>query len=238
MDYCPNGDVRRLSADDLESVLELSADDSKRFLTVMMDANFIDADQKIHDWNIYAGRYIRDSKFKRHPDKLKEFSKLYNTKRPPTVRRPSADRPQFVGGTLPNQPNQPNPTEPDLIKTPLPPFEKGGVDEGKKPISQKPVFELPDWITKTDWDDFVEMRRKIRKPLTDRAKREIVKDLVRLKAQGFDVAIVLEQSIKNSWQGVFEIKADFQKKGGGNYKTAGNLEAVKKFNARMADEKN
>lgn len=91
-------------------------------------------------------------------------------------------------------------------ETPLPPFLKGGVVEVEKSISKKPAFELPDWIPKTDWDDFIEMRKKLRKPPTDRAKRDLVNDLDRLKAQGNDVAKVLEQSIKNSWLGLFPIK--------------------------------
>ena len=50
------------------------------------------------------------------------------------------------------------------------------------------------------------MRRKIKKPLTDRAKKLIIKQLHDMKQSGQDPGEVLDQSTRNSWQGVFEVK--------------------------------
>ena len=61
------------------------------------------------------------------------------------------------------------------------------------------------------FDSFVEMRNKIKKPLTDKAKELLLKDLTNfenLKAGNANIA--LENSIKNSWQGVFEPKPNNQ----------------------------
>lgn len=67
--------------------------------------------------------------------------------------------------------------------------------------------DLPIFINKDLFDSFVEMRQKIKKPLTDKAKELLLKDLTNfenLKAGNANIA--LENSIKNSWQGVFEPK--------------------------------
>lgn len=54
--------------------------------------------------------------------------------------------------------------------------------------------------------DYLDMRKKIRKPATERAQNLILKDLHK---HDIDTArLMLEQSIKNSWQGVFELKQE------------------------------
>jgi phage replication O-like protein O len=68
-------------------------------------------------------------------------------------------------------------------------------------------FVLPDWIKPDVWKGFVEMRVRIKKPLTDRAKNLVIAEL--LKWQNIDKDnepnAVLNQSVMNSWQGVFEL---------------------------------
>lgn len=63
------------------------------------------------------------------------------------------------------------------------------------------------------FDDFVEMRKKIKKPMTERAKELAIKKLVGLASipdteiVDTDMAIsILEQSIMNCWQGLFPLK--------------------------------
>lgn len=62
--------------------------------------------------------------------------------------------------------------------------------------------------------DFREHRRKLRKPMTTKAEEMIIADLDKL-AKGDAVAAVkiLEQSIKNGWQGVFPLKEDKPQRG-------------------------
>jgi len=81
--------------------------------------------------------------------------------------------------------------------------------EPPKPPFEKPNngFILPDWMPKEEWDGFVEMRKKIKKPLTDLAKKLTVNELERLKKAGNEPRAVLNQSIQRSWQGVFELKS-------------------------------
>lgn len=70
------------------------------------------------------------------------------------------------------------------------------------------------------WTGFEEMRKKIRKPLTDRAKKLILKKLEKM-APGNEAkqAAILDQSVERGWQGVFELPEDkskqFRVKAGG-----------------------
>ena len=53
------------------------------------------------------------------------------------------------------------------------------------------------------------MRRRIRKPLTDRAKVLLLENLEKLAPGNEEKQIkILDQSIMNSWQGVYELKED------------------------------
>ena len=54
--------------------------------------------------------------------------------------------------------------------------------------------------------EFENMRKKIRKPLTNYAKRLICGDLDKLAKQGNNRLEVINQSIRNSWQSLYPIK--------------------------------
>jgi hypothetical protein len=95
---------------------------------------------------------------------------------------------------------------------------------------------LPDWISKEVWTAFEEMRRKIKKPMTDHARKNIVAELVRIEATGQHAEDVLNQSITNDWRGVFPLmtaNGGSNGRGGGSFgnrgqaRTNGNLEAAR-----------
>lgn len=69
------------------------------------------------------------------------------------------------------------------------------------------AVELPTWIAADTWLDFEQMRKAIRKPMTPAASRLTIQKLDELRQQGEDPQRVLEQSIQNSWVGVFPLKA-------------------------------
>ena len=81
---------------------------------------------------------------------------------------------------------------------------KGKERKGKETtVAQAPCVEIPKTIKKETWDAYLEMRRSIRKPANVEAQRLIIKKLAGLQG---DPNSILEQSIMNSWQGVFELK--------------------------------
>jgi len=89
----------------------------------------------------------------------------------------------------------------------------------EKKETDKSAWVLPDDIIKdlnaeqgikfmTTWQGFVDMRKKIKFPLTDYAKQLAFDKLVKLKEAGDDPIKVLEESILNSWKGLFPLKSD------------------------------
>jgi hypothetical protein len=77
--------------------------------------------------------------------------------------------------------------------------------------AKKLEFVLPDWIPVDVWDAYVGMRKQMKKPMSDYAKKLAVNELLKLVNQGFNPADVLNQSILNSWQGLFPIKGQVSK---------------------------
>lgn len=71
-----------------------------------------------------------------------------------------------------------------------------------KPAKER--FELPGWVPTEQWQAYCDMRQRIRKPMTDRAKVMAVAKLAEFRDAGHHPAAVLGQSIFNSWQGLFE----------------------------------
>ncbi|MFC4518592.1 hypothetical protein [Cupriavidus pinatubonensis] len=82
-------------------------------------------------------------------------------------------------------------------------------EEKKEGKSVTPsVVTLPDFVPADAWSGFVEMRKKIKKPMTDRAVELMFAKLGRFNAAGHNVRDCLERSTLNNWQDVFEPKPD------------------------------
>ena len=71
-------------------------------------------------------------------------------------------------------------------------------------------FALPVWVPSEAWAGFEEMRRKARKPMTDRARWLIIAELERLQKDGHAPGPVLDQSIRKNWLDVYAIKENGQ----------------------------
>ena len=71
---------------------------------------------------------------------------------------------------------------------------------------------VPDWLPVELWNSFVEMRKKIKKPLTEHAKKLAINKLEGFRAKGYDVSGILSDSILNDWQGLYEPKEKPAKK--------------------------
>jgi len=82
-------------------------------------------------------------------------------------------------------------------------------EEGKEGKEENtPLSPLPEWVPVETWGDFVAMRRSIKKPLTAVAQKRLIAELAKLKASGNQPEKVLDQSIVNSWAGVFKLKTN------------------------------
>ena len=68
-------------------------------------------------------------------------------------------------------------------------------------------MELPEWLPRSAWTEFVEHRRETEKPLTERAAKANIKKLSDLRSKGQDLQAVIDQTIAGGWTGLFEVKA-------------------------------
>ena len=94
--------------------------------------------------------------------------------------------------------------------------EKEEREEKKKRVTKVTPKEKDPFVAFADGDaelldafaGFEEMRNKIKKPLTDRAKTLTINDLLKYGKTKQEWLAMLNESIKRSWQGVFPIDRD------------------------------
>jgi len=70
------------------------------------------------------------------------------------------------------------------------------------------ISELPNFIPEEHWNEYLEMRKKIKKPATEFAKKLLIKKLAGFYTSGQDLEKVLEQSIIHSWTDLYEVKEE------------------------------
>ena len=90
------------------------------------------------------------------------------------------------------------------LQVAIPEREREGERETEK--EKKDLTEIPDWLPLEDWNDFVAMRKQIKKPMTDRAIKIILGKLEEMKNRRIDISMVLQNSIANNWQNIYEPK--------------------------------
>lgn len=78
--------------------------------------------------------------------------------------------------------------------------------EEKDLRENRKVFLLPDFIKPETWADFEDMRKKIKKPMTDKARELVIARILKLVAKGHKAEDLLLESIERSWQTVYEPK--------------------------------
>lgn len=66
------------------------------------------------------------------------------------------------------------------------------------------TYPIPSFIKQENWNDFVAMRKEIKKPLTETAAKRLISKLTEFDANGFDANESLDYSIMGQYQGVFE----------------------------------
>jgi len=102
----------------------------------------------------------------------------------------------------------------DQVTTKEQPSNTNNNDNNENNKKHKAVFSVPDFIKAQTWTDFELMRKQIKKPMTDRARKIIVGKLEKMKTCGHDVESILEKSITNCWQDVYEPKDGVKDRGG------------------------
>jgi hypothetical protein len=71
----------------------------------------------------------------------------------------------------------------------------------------RPVFNVPEWVNKELWKDFLVMRNKIKKPVTSqRAVTGLTNKLKLLTDQGYSQSQLFESALVGCWQTFYEPK--------------------------------
>ena len=83
----------------------------------------------------------------------------------------------------------------------------------EKEKSNGSTFVPPLWLDQLLWDDFIDMRKKIKKPATERANQVLVNELVMFLMQGFSQQEIINNSIKNCWQDFYAPKNNGSNRG-------------------------
>ena len=65
---------------------------------------------------------------------------------------------------------------------------------------------IPNWIPSAQWSAWKEMRRRKKVPNTERAMKLAVTKLTSLRAQGQNIAEVIDQSTLRGWTSFYAIK--------------------------------
>ena len=81
------------------------------------------------------------------------------------------------------------------------------IKDKAQPEKQVAVVSLPEWIDKELWEDFKQFRKEMKKPMTELMQKKMINRLEKMRSEGQNVEDVLNQSIANGWQGIFEVKS-------------------------------
>lgn len=66
---------------------------------------------------------------------------------------------------------------------------------------------LPDWLPKELWEEFKQHRKEMKKTMSMLAQKKTIVQLDKMRSSGQDIESVINQSIANGWQGIFELKS-------------------------------
>jgi len=132
LEVSPSGDVTALTLPEVMSeTLNMKLDVIQDAILKLEEFGFLDrvGDKLlVHGWLEYAGRYLSESLFKRHPEKMSEVRSMHE-------REPSEDSPRTVQGmslipdrTVPTLPDRTKPKDKN-IGPPRPTFQRPSVDE-------------------------------------------------------------------------------------------------------------
>lgn len=94
----------------------------------------------------------------------------------------------------------------------------------KRSLIEQSIIDIPSWIKKELWTEFLQHRKSMKSPMTELAQKKAFTALEKMKGQGQNIEEVINNSIVNGWKGLFPIKeyengnAKFDGKSGKNGK--------------------
>lgn len=101
-------------------------------------------------------------------------------------------------------------------------------------LKQKHAFALPDFIPKELWQDYIDHRKKIKKPMTENAQKLAIKDLERFMQNGHDPVEIIKTTIVSGWTAFYEPK----EKKNGTHKSSNSYESINSADDKLRNRVN
>jgi hypothetical protein len=92
---------------------------------------------------------------------------------------------------------------------------------------------LPDWLPDATWNDWVEHRAAIKRPLSQRAAELTINKLVKLRLAGNDPVFLIENAIESGWQGIYVPRSE---KPNANHQPSRKLSAVEQVEQAIREQ--
>jgi hypothetical protein len=182
-----DGDLTSWS-DELIADLSCYAGDAPQYVSLLQQHKWLDG-KLIHDWLDYAGKYLTAKYRTANPRKLRLILEKHHKNYSRSKVGKKSTQPPIRLGRLSSS-----------LKSESSEGGLGGVP--------RPAMVLPEWLDAEIWEQFEKLRQRLRKPLDEFSRNRFVfKKLTKFHDEGLDVNEMLEESILNSWQGVFPPKA-------------------------------
>lgn len=78
----------------------------------------------------------------------------------------------------------------------------------KESIKTNKTTRVPDWLNECDWIDFKDHRKKLKKPMTQRAEEILIAKITHLKEEGFNPRHLIITAIERGWQTVYDPRGE------------------------------
>lgn len=157
----------------------ISLDDLAETKAIFLSHGFIDDDWNVLNWN--KRQYVSDSstdRVRRHRLSLEQGETLQ-------------ERPVSVTVTAPEQ----NRAEQNQNKS----------RKKHENVAIAPSVDFPEWWPHEAWRDFIDFRKKGKRPLTTEGVKRAIEKIAKLRDQGHNPIFVLNQSVDRGWSGVFPV---------------------------------
>ena len=65
---------------------------------------------------------------------------------------------------------------------------------------------IPAWVDPEAWQEYLDMRRRIKKPMTTRSYRDRLAELTEIRAAGYDVTYCIDSATNGCWQKFYAVE--------------------------------
>jgi len=201
-EFNPDGNLFGMSNEEIADAAGWTEDPDTFVSTLIDPVGYLDdvpgRGKRIHDWNDWNG-YAAHAKQRSASAKKAARARWARS-------NGSCDPHSDPDSGSDAEGNAPSPS-PSPVPSPVPSPEPSPAPPAKR-AARPPAFAPPTWVPLEAWNAWVEMRAKQGKKPTDRALALAVKKLADLKLQGHPSEDVLNQSVFNSWTGLWPIKRE------------------------------